>query len=239
MAPRHEDASPRARDQPRERLVLVIATGLLATRAEAGADVGPSVRARGVGALQRRRPVGEQGLPQGEVEVDRAGPSLEGEPVRPTGECPDPAQLRRPGAGGRDLDEPLRRRAEQVQLVDRLSGSVVAQLRRPVGREQQQRHTCLPRLDHGGQQLGGGRARGAGDGHRQPRRLRQAEGEEARAALIDVGEAAQAELAGERQHERGVARARRGARARHAAAPELLGEGAQQQVGVGCGAHTI
>ena len=71
------------------------------------------------------------------------------------------------------------------------------------------------------------------DRHRQPRRLREPQREESRAALVDVRVAAEARLARERQHQRRAARARRGARRAHAAARELVHERAQQHVGVG------
>ncbi len=135
------------------------------------------------------------------------------------------------------LEEPLGGVAEQLQLVDRLPGAVLAQLRRAVGGEQEQRHPRLVRLDGGRQELGGGRPGGAGDGHRESRGLGQAEREEARAALVDVREAAQALLARERQHERRAARPRRRACGAHPAARELIDERSQQQVGVRGGAH--
>ena len=138
-----------------------------------------------------------------------------------------------------DLEEPLRRAAVELQLVDRLAGAVLAQLGGPVRGQQQQRHARLARLDRRGQQLGRGRARRAGDRHRQAARLGEAEREEARAALVDVRVAAQPRLAHEREHERGAARARRGARRAHPAARQLVDERPQQEVGVGRGGHTI
>ena len=49
------------------------------------------------------------------------------------------------------LHEPLGGRAVELDLVDRLAGAHVAQLRRPVGGEHDQRHPRLVRLDHGRQ----------------------------------------------------------------------------------------
>src|SRR6202041_3264188 len=85
-----------------------------------------------------------------------------------------------------DVEKPLRRVAKQLELVDRLSGTALAQLRWAVGAQDQQRYAGLARLDHGGQQLRDGGARGAGHRDGEPRGLRQPEREEARAALIDV-----------------------------------------------------
>ena len=49
-----------------------------------------------------------------------------------------------------DVEEPLRGRAEELELVDGLAGADLAQLRRPVGGEDEHRDPRLPRLDHGG-----------------------------------------------------------------------------------------
>ena len=84
----------------------------------------------------------------------------------------------------------------------------------------------------GGRAVGGRRARGARERDGRARRLRQPEREEAAAALVDVRAGADARLAREREHQRRRARARRGARVLEAAARELVGEGAQAEIGV-------
>ena len=134
--------------------------------------------------------------------MDHARPALERRVVGAAGERAHPAQPLGARVVRADLEEPLRRVAEQLQLVDRLPGAVLTQLRRPVGGEQQQRHARLEGLDRRGRQLGGGRAGGAGDRDGQPRGLREPQREEPGAALVDVRVAAQALLARERQHQR-------------------------------------
>ena len=125
--------------------------------------------------------------------------------------------------------------AVELDLVDRLAGADIAQLGRAVGGEDDQRHPRLVGLDHRGRQVGRRRAGGAGYRDRPPGGLRRADGEEARTALVDVGEAADPGLAHQREHERRRARPGRGAGVLHAAARELVGQRAQQQVGVGRG----
>ena len=193
------------------------------------------------GLIGRQRLVRHQRLAQREVQVHDPRPALQRGPVRAAGERPDPAQ---PGGAGvivvrADLEKPLGGVAEHLQLVDRLPRAVLAQLWRAVGRQQQQRHARLARLDRGGQQLRRGRPRRARHGHGQPRGLGGPEREEPRAALIDMGVTRQAPLARERQQQRGAARARRGARRPHAAARELVDERAQQDVGSDGGGHRI
>ena len=165
---------------------------LVASGHDQPAGFAPDVRRPfGAGAPVRRQlAVGRQRLAQREVEVHHSGAALERCPVSAAGERAHPAQPLGRCVVHADLEEPLGGAAEQLQLVDRLPGAHLAQLRRPVGAEQQQRHACLLRLDRRRQQLGGGRARGAGHRHRQPRSLGQPQREEARAALIDVRVAA-------------------------------------------------
>ncbi len=85
--------------------------------------------------------------------MHRAGPVLQRRPVGAARERPDPAQPRRAGGVGLDLEEPLGGAAEQLELIDRLPCAVLAQLGRAVGGQQQQRHPRLVRLDRGRQQL--------------------------------------------------------------------------------------
>ena len=130
------------------------------------------------------------------------------------------------------LEEPPDRVSEQLQLVDRLPGADLAQLRRPVGGEDDQRHPRLVGLDHGGQQVGGSGPGGARDDDRSPRGLRRAEREESGAALVDVRPAAQALVAREREDDRRIARARRGAGVLHPASDELVDQRSEEQVAV-------
>ena len=82
--------------------------------------------------------------------------------------------------------------------------------------------------------VGGGGARGACDCHREPARLGSAQREEPGAALVDMRPAADPRLAHQRQDQRRVARARRGAGVLHAAAGQLVAQRPQQEIGVGC-----
>ena len=165
------------------------------------------------------------------------GATLQRGPKRATGQRANPAQALGRGVMHADLEEPLGRASEQLQLVDRLPRAGVAQLRGPIGGEQQQRHARLLRLDRGRQQLRRGRAGGARHRHGHARRLGEAEREETGAALVHVGEAAQPRLGGKREHQRGAARPGRGARRAHAAARQLVDERPQQHKRVRGGAH--
>src|SRR5205814_1412636 len=76
-------------------------------------------------------------------------------------------------------------------------------------------------------------ARGARERDRQLGGLGEAQAEEGGAPLVDVGVAADAPVASQREDEWRGARARRGAGVRHPAARELVHERAQEDVGVG------
>ena len=195
-------------------------------------DPGSTVRSAGeLGWLGRRRGIEHEWLAQRQIEVDRAGAPLERRPPGAAGQLADPAHRVRIDARRKlELAEPLRRVSVELDLVDRLPGSDVAQLGGAVGGEDDQRDARPVGLDHGRHELGGGGPRRAGDRDRSPAGLRGADGEEAGAALVDVGEAPQSRLAGKRQHDRRVARARRGARFAHSAAGELVDERAQESV---------
>ena len=179
----------------------------------------------------------DERLAQREVQVDRAGAALERRPHRAAREHPHPAHPLGRRVVRADLEEPLRRRAVELDLVDRLAGADLAQLRRPVGGEDDERHARLVRLDDRRNEVRRRRAGRARDRDRPARRLRGADREEAAAALVDVREAAQPAVADEREHDRRAARPRRRARLAHAAARELVDERAQQEVGVGAGGH--
>ncbi len=163
------------------------------------------------------------------------GPAADRRPVGAAGERPHPAQALGRGLGNAELEEPFDRVAVELELVDRLAGADVAQLRRAVGGQHDQRDAGLVGLDHGRQQVRGGRAGGAGDGHRLAARLGGTEREEAGRALVDVRPGVQPRLAGERQHDRRVARAGAGAGVLHPAAHELVEQRADHQVAVGGG----
>jgi hypothetical protein len=182
-----------------------------------------------------QRPVVDQRLTQREVQVDGAGAAVDGAPERAAGELPQPAQPLRRGGVRVDLEEPLGGGAVELDLVDRLPGAELAELWRAVGGEDEQRHARLARLDDGGRVVGRGGPRGAGQRRRHAGGLRDAEGEEAGAALVQVRGRADPRLADEREHERGRARARRRARLSEAAAGELVDERPQAYVCVAGG----
>ena len=133
-------------------------------------------------------------------------------------------QRRRSGVGlvRADLEEPLGGVAEELELVDRLPGADLAQLGRAVGGQHEQRHARLVRLDRRRQQLGGGGARGAGDGDRQarspwPARARRSRRSARRRASSSAGAArarASARAASSASRARCTRRACRSARAR-------------------------
>ncbi len=123
--------------------------------------------------------------------------------------------------------------AVELDLVDRLPGAEVAQLRRAVGGQHEQRHARLVGLDHGRRVVGRRGPGGARERDGAPARLGQAEREEGAAALVQVRRRADPRLAREAQDERRGARAGRGAGLAQAAARELVAERAQAEVGVG------
>jgi hypothetical protein len=89
------------------------------------------------------------------------------------------------GLVGTDLAEPPRRAPVELQLIDGLAGADFTELRRAIGRQDEQRHAGLVRLADGGMEVRGGRAGGAEDGDGQSRRLCGSEREEAGRALVD------------------------------------------------------
>ncbi len=213
--------------------------GRLAALARRGRE-GDVWASRGPGRrVLRQLDLCDQRLTQREVQVHGAGPPPQGGPVGAARERADPAELLLARVVHRHLEEPLGSAAEQLQLVDRLAGAVFAQLRGAVGGEHEQRHAGLAGLDHGGGELGSRRTRGARHRHGQTCGLRHPEGEEARAALVDVRVAMQASLAGERQHQRRGSRPRGGTGRAHPAARQLLHEGPEERVGVGGAGHRM
>ena len=107
----------------------------------------------------------------------------------------------------------------ELDLIDRLPGADVAQLRRAVGGQHQQRHPRLVRLDHRRRVVRRRRPRRAGQ-HRAARPVAfaspSAKNAAQRSSMCDV--ARSRGIARERQHQRRRARARRGARVAQPAA---------------------
>ena len=122
---------------------------------------------RGDRALDRER---RQRLAPGKVEVDRPRPRLPARGgQRPAG---DRAVVQQPvvvGLVGADFAEPAHRGAEELDLVDRLPGADPAQLRRPVGAEDDQRHRRFVGLADRRVVVRGGGAGGAEQRHRRRR----------------------------------------------------------------------
>ena len=138
-------------------------------------DVGHSV-----GAVRHQR------LTQREVQVDGPGAPFDRRPERAAGELAQPAHPRGRRRVVVDLEVPLGRAAEQLDLIDRLPGADVAQLRRAVGGEHDQRHARLVGLDHRRRVVRGCGAGGAGQRGRHAGRLRQPQREERGAALVQM-----------------------------------------------------
>ena len=192
---------------------------------------------RGHRGLDRHR---RQRLAPGEVEVDRPRPRLAARRgQRPAG---DRAVMEQPvvvGRVGADFAEPAHRGAEDLDLVDRLTGADPAQLRRPVGAEDDQRHSRFVGLDHRRVIVGDGRAGGAEQCHRLAARLRGAEREEGRRALVDDHGRLDLRLAPERHREWGGAGAGGDDGMSQPAPSKLLDEGrGEGGVGVG-GVHEV
>ena len=175
-----------------------------------------------VGGVQTGIHHRRQRLAQRQIQMHGAGPPAERRRVRAAGQRAVVHGRVAPGRVVAHLDEPLRERPVQLDLVDRLPGADVAQLGRPVGRQHDQRHARLVRLDDSGHQVRGGAAGRAGDGDRPARRLRQPEGDEPGRALVEDRHRLESRIARERQDDRRVARSRRRDRMRHPAAHELV-----------------
>ncbi len=140
----------------------------------------PARAAAAAGLVGGQRRVEHERLAQREVQVDRAGPALQRGPVRAAGELAQPAHpLGRRGVVV-DLEEPLGGAAVELDLVDRLPGAELAQLRRAVGGEHEQRHARLVRLDHRRRVVRRGGAGRAGQRDGAAGRLGEAEREERR-----------------------------------------------------------
>ena len=123
----------------------------------------PSQSAASSGSL-----TGRERLAEREVEVHGARAAADGGGHRAAGERAVVDGGRAAGLVAAHLDEPLGGAAVEVELVDRLPGAHVAQLRRPVGGQHQQRHGRLARLGHRRVEVG---RRGAGRAGDRDRRL--------------------------------------------------------------------
>ncbi len=181
--------------------------------------------------------LGRQRRAQREVEVHRPGPAP-GRRVH--GAARQGAVVHRGGPRRivrAHLHEPLGRRAEQAQLIDRLARAHVAQLGRAIRGEHDQGGGGLTRLGHRRMKVGRGRARGAGHGHGPARGARHPEGHEPRRPLVDHGDALDVSTGGQRQDDRRVARARAGHGVADAAAGQLLHEGFERREGPVQGRH--
>ena len=88
--------------------------------------------------------------------------------------------------GRRDVAFEPHRAREDSGLHGRLVRADAAQLGRPVGREHDERHARVVRLEHGGVQVRDGGARRRHDDRRMPRLDREAQREESRTALVDA-----------------------------------------------------
>ena len=148
-----------------------------------------------------RRDLQHERLPEGKVQVDGAGGRACGRGDRAAGEGAYPAHGLGRCLRGAHLDEPSRVRAEQPELVDRLPRTTVAQLGRPVGGEDNERHLRVERLDHGGHEVGGRGARRAGEDNGRARHLGDPEGEETGRTFVHVRPCAQPRMTGDRQRE--------------------------------------
>ena len=191
--------------------------------------------------------IGASGSRKGEVEVDRAGADLAARPrQRPAGDRAQVQEAGVVGVVGADFAEPADRFAEGLDLVDRLARADAAQLRRPVGAEDDQRHADEVGLGDGGVVVGERRPRGAEQRHRLAARLRRAEREEPGRALVEDHRHLDPRLPPQRHRERRRARPRRDDRPPQPAARQLLGEGRGERgvvVGrvhrMGCGAFCL
>jgi len=153
---------------PRDR----VASGRPRTRHGQRAQ-GDHRRERRERARRRHERVAER-----EVEMHRSGRRGAGRRHRTRGERVRVARTRVGLAEHRNVDEPLRMRPVEPELIDRLRRAGIAQLGRAVGGEDDQRHAAVAGFDDRGKEVRRGGARGAEDGDRFARDLRQAEREE-------------------------------------------------------------
>ncbi len=180
--------------------------------------------------------VGHQRLAERQVEVHRlvgVGPGHR------AADQPAPDGVLPAAALGHGELHGVGRRAEHAPLVHGLVGAGAVQLDRPVGGQHQQRHPGVVRLQHGGVQVGHGRARGADHGGEPGpagvgaargvlgQALGQAEGQEAGAALVHPhvqGEPLPHGRLVQRERQRGVARAGAEHHVPHVVADEFVND---------------
>lgn len=101
--------------------------------------------------------------------------------------------------------EPARHGPEQAYLVHGLARPDVAELRRPVGGDHQQRHPPVVRFEHRGVEVRGGGARRAQDHRRPAGGAAQAEREERRRTFVEHDVELEAPVGGEGHGHRGGA----------------------------------
>ena len=161
---------------------------------------------RGNRALDRDRC---QRLAPGEVEVDRAGADLTACPgQRARRHRAHVEEARVVGVVRPDFAEPAHGLAEGLDLVDHLAGPDTAQLRRPVGAEDDQRQPRLVGLGDRGVVV---RERGAGGAEQRDRlaaRLRRSQREEPGGTLVEDHRHLDLRLPPQRHRERRRARSR-------------------------------
>ena len=135
------------------------------------------------------------------------------------------AHLAHARLGHREVVLPAHGAVEEARLVDGLARAGVAQLGGAVGGERDDRHTGVRRLDHRGREVGHGGAARGDDDDRLAADLREAERDEAGAALVDADVQAQVAARvglGERDRERRAAAAGREHHLGDAAAHQLV-----------------
>ena len=154
----------------------------------------------GCGVLANRHAIDRfEGLAKRPVEVDRASACAHGRLVGP-GSGQAGSRLRPIGRNGQ-IDGPANIGGVHADLVDRLSGTPTAKLRRPIGGAHDHRDAGVVGLDDGGQIVRRSGAGGA-DQHRwTARRLGLAEGEEARRAFVELDVGAQRRVGVKRERQ--------------------------------------
>ncbi len=125
-------------------------------------------------------------FPEGEIQVHRSGRRRRCRREGPGRRRPGMVYQVRRGLRRGHGNVPLGVAAVEPCLVYRLQRSPVYQLRRPVRREDEQRHRAVACLDDRRQEVGRRRSGAAHERHRLAEVLRHAEGEKARRALVEV-----------------------------------------------------
>ncbi|CAM3899424.1 hypothetical protein NOGI109294_17900 [Nocardiopsis gilva] len=136
--------------------------------------------------LAAARPIRDERVAEGQVEVDRPGTLRVGRGPRTAGQRSPVGDHARQPLGRADLGEQAHGRSEELDLVDGLVGAGAAQLGWTVGGEHEQRHAALVGLQYRRVEVGRRCARGAHQGDGAPRGACQTEREEGRRALVDA-----------------------------------------------------